>query len=350
MNFIDLHKNFINNFWKDIKINQIIKLNDNQKIELYNLFKSSPFLSEQLSTKLKEIIDLSIIRKYTFSLDLQTGGNVQFHFVSNKSKNFIYNLSKFYFFVIYLRINLNNKYRQFNFMPHIYINIIPVPISKKFIKNIGINEINSASTYVNNGNIYIWRKDELDKVLIHETLHSIHYDLDIINQNLIPELSNFQLNHCNKLNINEAYTELCAIFLYNLCKNNTKKIFRSNLLEDAENSFINCAKLLKINNIEKIDNLYLVNYNQEAAAFSYIILRTGLLWLMLFKCKNKLQKHTDKLKCLEEFLILGFCGKIGESYQHILLDLLRSKEFANEINKRIKKIDKKIDKKMILAI
>ena len=32
MNFIDLHKNFINNFWKDIKINQIIKLNDNQKI------------------------------------------------------------------------------------------------------------------------------------------------------------------------------------------------------------------------------------------------------------------------------------------------------------------------------
>ena len=69
----------------------------------------------------------------------------------------------------------------------LYINLFLTNIRKKidFNKNeIGPNEVNSGCTthFLNkkdeNGHIFIWRKEELDKVLIHELLHSFKLDFD----------------------------------------------------------------------------------------------------------------------------------------------------------------------------
>jgi hypothetical protein len=352
---LDLYKDF----WRDIKIgSQHAIISDSEKKTILTRYLSSPFLSPALGKKLARLINTSRINDYVVSLELGEQGSVHFHFISNLSKQKIVKLMRYYFFVIYIRIKLpNNPPIRFNSNLAIYI--FPISESKKFAKNIGIHEINSASTHINrdnyDGNIYMWRKDELEKVMIHEALHSVHYDLDIINQSVIPELRSLEKDGFNCLNINEAYTELCAVYMYNILKlsprakigANRKKL-RALLLEDLDNSLQNCAKLLKVNGVLSIKNLQdLQGYRQEAAAFSYIILRTGLLWSLLTKCKSKTKQRTNRLECLDDFLSIGFAGRIGVYYQYVLLDIIKNSAFAREI---MRHMDRQPRGKMILAI
>ena len=352
---LDLYKDF----WRDIKIeSQQAITNESEKKNILKLYLSSPFFSPLLTKKMEKIIKTASIHDYGIPLDLEGQGVVYFHFISNLSKKKIEKLMYYYFFVIYLRTKLVSS-QPIKFNSELAIYIFPIAESKKFVKNIGIHEMNSASTHIHSnyydGRIYIWRKDDIEKVLIHEALHSIHYDLDIINQSIIPELKSLEKDGFNRLNINEAYTELCAVYLYNILKLSPKDTIRKNrkklrelLIIDLEYSFQNCARLLKVNGIQSIkDLLHLEGYHQEAAAFSYIILKTGLLWSLLTKCKSKTKKHTDRLKCLDDFLKIGWIGRIGIYYQYILLDIIKNREFAREI---MRHMDSSGGKKMILAI
>jgi hypothetical protein len=352
---LDLYKDF----WQNIRISaQNAITSDIDKKTILERYLSSPFISPILGKKLERLIKTARINDYIVELDIEKQGIVYFHFISNLSKQKIEKLMRYYFFVIYLRIKLpSNPPIRFN--SNLVIYIFPIAESKKFVKNIGIHEMNSASTNINrdnyDGDIYLWRKDELEKVMIHEALHSIHYDLDIINQKVIPELRSLEKNGFNRLNINEAYTELCAVYLYNILKLSPKanigtkrKKLRALLLEDLDNSLKNCARLLKVNGVHSFKNLQdLHGYRQEAAAFSYIILRTGLLWSLLTKCKNKTKKRTNRLECLDDFLEIGFSGKIGMYYQYVLLDIIKNDSLAKEI---IRHMDNLKGKKMILAI
>jgi hypothetical protein len=352
---LDLYKDF----WQNIKIGSHYPItSDSKKKMIIQRYLSSPFLSPALGKKLVRLIQTAQIHDYVVPLELDGQGIVHFHFISNLSKQKIQKLMRYYFFVVYLRIKLpNNPLLRFNTNPYLYI--FPIAESKKFVKNIGIHEMNSASTHIHadkyDGDIYLWRKDDIEKVLIHEALHSVHYDLDIINQRVIPELQGLEKDGFNRLNINEGYTELGAVYLYNILKlspnvmigANRKKL-RELLIKDLKNSLKNCARLLKVNGILSIKNLLdLEGYRQEAAAFSYIILRTGLLWSLLTKCKNKTKGHTDRLMCLDDFLSIGFTGRIGVYYQYLLLDIIKNKAFAREI---MKYMDTSSGKKMILAI
>ena len=352
---LDLYKDF----WQDIKIgSQRPIISESEKKTILERYLSSPFLSPALGKKLVRLIQTARIHDYVVPLELEGQGLVYFHFISNLSKGKIQKLMRYYFFVVYLRTRLPaNPPIRFNSNPVIYI--FPIAESKKFVKNIGIHEMNSASTHIHmdnyDGDIYMWRKDDIEKVLIHEALHSVHYDLDIINQRVIPELRSLEKDGFNRLNINEAYTELCAVYLYNILKlspnaaiGTNRRLLRALLLEDLKHSLRNCARLLRVNGIKSIKNLQdLQGYRQEAAAFSYIILRTGLLWSLLTKCKSKTKGHTDRLQCLDDFLSIGWVGRIGVYYQYLLLDIIKNRDFAKEI---MRHIDSPKGKKMILAI
>jgi len=347
INFLSSFKQYNSNYWPQIKQSKKEKLPNNAKNNLKNNFLTSPFISKNMAEKLDKIIQKSSIKKYTYKLKLQQG-NVFFHFCSNKPSTFIHKLAKYYFFIIFLRLTYNNKYNSLQFTENVYINIIPVPISKSLSNPMTIDDINSASTLVYpdyyGGPIFIWRLDEIEKVLIHETLHSVHYDADIIKMNLIPELQSYE-QKIQMLNINEAYTELCATFIYNIFTKNIKK----HLEKELKHSLKNCGRLLQTYNITEFDNLFLENYYQEASAFSYIILRTGLMWLMLDKCKNKDGKNGG-LKCLEDFLSIGFWGNIGESYQTIILSIMKNAEFTKKIRKNIEEEKKGRPAKLIMVL
>jgi hypothetical protein len=352
---LDLYKDF----WQNIKISDKYAItSESEKKNILGRYLSSPFLSRALGKKLARLIQTSRIHDYVVQLELESQGTVYFHFISNLLKQKIQKLIRYYFFVVYLRVRLrSNPPIQFN--SNLFIYIFPISESKKFVKNMGFHEMNSASTHIHkdnyDGDIYLWRKDDIEKVMIHEALHSVHYDLDIINQRVIPELQKLEKDGFNRLNINEAYTELCAVYLYNILKLSQKANIRTNhkklrslLLDDLEHSLKNCARLLKVNGIDSFKNLQdLEGYRQEAAAFSYIILRTGLLWSLLTKCKNKTKKHTDRLECLDDFLSIGFVGRIGLYYQYLLLDIIKNEAFAREI---MRHMDEERKRKMILAI
>ena len=357
---LDLYKNF----WQNIKIDtQQAITSDSEKKNILDRYLSSPFLSPALGKKLARIIKTAKIHDYIVPLELEGQETIYFHFISNLSKPKIQKLIRYYFFVVYLRTQLvSNPPMRFNTNLAIYI--FPIAESKKFVKNIGIHEINSASTHIHSdyydGNIYLWRKDDIEKVMIHEALHSVHYDLDIINQTVIPELRALEKDCFNHLNINEAYTELCAVYLYNILKLSptasnrlNKKLLRALLIKDLHHSLQNCARLLKSNGIQSIKDLQdLQGYRQEAAAFSYIILRTGLLWSLLTKCKSKTKKHTDRLECLDDFLKIGWVGRIGVYYQYLLLDIIKNRAFAREIMRHMGHLKNSVvqGKKMTLAI
>lgn len=353
---LDLYKDF----WQDIKIGaQRPIISNAEKNTILDRYLSSPFLSPALGKKLARLIQNALIHDYIVQLDLEGQGTVYFHFISNLSKWKIQKLMRYYFFVVYLRMKLPaNPPIRFSSNPIIYI--FPIAEAKKFVKNIGIHEMNSASTHIHtdnyDGDIYMWRKDDIEKVLIHEALHSVHYDLDIINQRVIPELRALEKDGFNRLNINEAYTELCAVYLYNILKlspkatiSTNRRLLRALLLKDLKHSLRNCARLLRINGIKIIKNFQdLQGYRQEAAAFSYIILRTGLLWSLLTRCKSKTKGRTNRLECLDDFLAIGFFGRIGVYYQYLLLDIIRNGAFAREIMQYIDSSGG--SKKMILAI
>lgn len=351
--FIKLYRSYINNFIENVKINSIVQLNDSEKRELFSEFDKISFLSENLNGKLgQKIIGMNIMR-YIYTLNIN-GENINFIFISDLKKNQIEKLKKYYFFVVYLAINSGKTHK---FLQNCYINILPLSIHKKLSKPITVDDINSGATSIYDklgGPICIWRKDEMAKVLVHEALHSMKYDMDIIKQKLISDLKKIEnkiMRNEGALNINEAYTELCATFIMclfkakkNMSKSDTKKVLKTQLKKMLIHSFKNCARIFKKYNIEDsksctlIKNIHSCNYHQEASAFSYIIIKTALLWALTTQCRYRNgHKVSDRLKCLEQFLSIGFAGHIGESYQKVIVEVLSNEKFNKEINKYISK-------------
>lgn len=352
VDFIDMYFDYIKNYQRSIKLFEKKEFEPIEKEELIRLFKRSPFLSQDLGDKLEKKILSEHIRDYIYKLDLSQG-TVFFHFVTDKNIKTINKLAKYYFFVLFLRLNYNNVYKRLNFPEHVYINIVGLDEPKRISVPITIDDINSASTIIfenlYGGPIFIWREDELEKVLIHETLHSMHYDWDLTTQKMngnILKIAN-NINGGRDLSVNEAYTELCASFLRALFelgdrqmdKRTAKKKLKDVLEKELKHSFENCGKLLFKYEIDDFSKLISgeCNYKQEANAFSYIIVKTGLLWSILENCKSRIDKHTDKLKCLEDFLGLGFWGSIGGDYQRLVEEILEDESFINLVNKNIKK-------------
>ncbi len=353
MDFIKLYHSYRNVFLPDIKLFEKKKLRTLEKKKIFFNYIQSPFISKDIKEKLEKKIDKTSIYDYLYKLELPQG-IVNFHFVSDRNLKTINRLKKFYFYLIYLQLNSKKKYK---YLDDVFINIITVDIPKKLSVPINIDDINSASTVINHprfgGPIYIWRTDEMEKVLIHETLHSLLYDWDIIDQKLNEDLRKLEksIDKDGKgLNINEAYTELCATFIMCLFqlskrigKREAKVKLKKILKKVLDHSFRTCAKLFRKYQIKDcsactdVSNMAACTYYQEASAFSYIVLKTALLWSIMKNCKIKDQKVTDKVKCLEEFLSIGFNGRIGELYQDYLVKILNDKDFNSEINKYIEK-------------
>jgi len=353
IDFISLYHSYVNEFVNKIVVNHRAKLSDLEKDKLFIKFTTSPFIAPELQIKLENKIKKAKVYDYIFTLKINNK-LVDFHFISDKKLRTINNLAKHYFFVTFLQLNSGKK---LEYLDNIFINIITVDVPKKLSVPITIGDINSASTEIHNdsfgGSIFIWRNDELEKVLVHEALHSFLYDYDIINQKLIPPLKQLEdkIDKNGKgLNINEAYTELCASFIMCLfklskkvSKTNAKEILNKELKTLLNYSLTTCAKLFQKYDIEdiqactNIDQIDGCKYHQQASAFSYLVIKTALLWTILKNCRSKVRKYTDKVKCLEDFLGIGFTGRIGESYQDIIVRVLKNEKFNNAITKKMTK-------------
>jgi len=154
------------------------------------------------------------------------------------------------------------------------IHLIPSP-AKKMIKEDGIMtgaNINSGFTYVNRNEIYIFRKEEFPKVIIHELIHhdlNIHRD-EFKKENKERLKRHFKIAEETTLILNEAMIELWAIiFQLAFVSIDYGKDFKKLFEMEVSYSLYKCHQILKIQGEGE--------WKDRCNIFSYIIFKTILL-------------------------------------------------------------------------
>lgn len=263
-NHIEQYNNnntYIRNF---VKKNVIF----NEFQELYSIFDNQ-FISYEISTFIIENI------KYKYVLNSKDY-NITIYFY-NKNKNLLL-INEILNIINYCKIILKIT-KPINLILYL------TPLKKKFNKILNINNINSGST--NRENIWIFREEEILKIIIHELIHYSKYDMndDSYSNKLILSKIKF-LDNKSFFSINEAYTESLAIilFIFYLTFKKFKKFnlnYYNKLLNiEIKWSLLQSAKILYYNfNFNKLDNIYMNNnIYQKTDILSYYIIKSALIF------------------------------------------------------------------------
>ena len=334
MNVYDKMKVIIDNYKNNIKCK--IELHDGTSI-LTHVFKDSAFISPIIIDYIKS----HLTHYYLIEFD----NNLIYYFVKSNTKSISSKINKdinelcriiYTTKILFNRTNENNKQILYYF---------PTPLKKRINKDthiLGVNECNTGYSYLEslyekkhcchpNGNIYIFRKEEHYKVLIHELIHACYKDQDMI---LSDENELFSKNFCinKQILLNESYTETIAtilnlfylhIILYNKSiskinnKNKNMKMLELMYINETKYSFYTMAKILNfykinsINDFTKYSNQKGCNtvFLQETNVFSYYIVKPLLLY-NINKFSAFLKKYTDNFSVVSQDCVKYFSKMI----------------------------------------
>lgn len=233
--------------------------------------------------------------------------------------------------------------------------------------------INTAFTYScsTNNEIYIYRKEEFIKSLIHECMHAFGFDFsqksskynDIYASKLLQKYLPINFD----LYLYEAYVDLFAIYLnllflsfYKTNSKNNDNFYEKVLLK--VNSMLNdellfsmfqSSKILNYNNINYLnivsnDNIVLNRYDENTPIFSYFIIKTILMYnfndffiwciknnnnVIDFNCNNK---KNNIITCKRK--IKSFCDFIIKRYNNteFVNNIIKFQELLSNIDKNSK--------------
>jgi hypothetical protein len=138
----------------------------------------------------------------------QKGGGGSMVSKNKRRKNISFTLARF--------LLVQNIHMPWIKIQDINAKILMTPFKKQLPFNptnrlLGANEINSGSRYINN--INIWRREELNKLIIHESIHQaeVDFNYDIgFNSFLV---DNMAIDPNNEIRLYESYTETCAVLI-----------------------------------------------------------------------------------------------------------------------------------------
>jgi len=171
---------------------------------------------------------------------------------------------------------------------------------------ISTENINSAVTMVSelkNGNIILYRKEEILKVLTHELIHSNLADWNLIISRH-PKKYIFNKLFCTNytIQINEAYTESMATMIYIFYKN----IVNKGRIRELDNAF---EKELRYSNYicSKIFNHYKLNSIRDIMKKD----DTGKCKMVFLQDSNLFSYYILKNILLRHHIEFGNCLKIG---------------------------------------
>jgi hypothetical protein len=381
MNVYDKMKSIIDNYKNNITYTKSKKeeLHEGSSI-LTHVFKNSGFISPIIVDYIKK----HLTHYYVIEYD----NNIIYYFVKSTTKSISSKIKKdinelcriiYAMKILFNRTNKNNKQILYYF---------PTPLKKRINNNthiLGVNECNTGYSHLeslyekkedihcchSNGNIYIFRKEEHYKVLIHELIHACYKDRDMI---LSDENELFSKNFCvnQQILLNESYTETIAtilnlfylhIILYNnksknkliskinnkkyISKNKNMKILELMYINETKYSFYTMAKILNfykinsINDFTKYSNQKGCNtvFLQETNVFSYYIVKPLLLY-NINKFSAFLKKYTDNFSVVSQDCVKYFSKMIlniihnDKKIQNIIKMLLL--KFKNCKNKSLR--------------
>jgi len=190
---------------------------------------------------------------------------------------------------VYYNINIDNQFdlKKFELIirrchkvlennTNIYtIHLIPTEAKKilDFDNILTAKNVNSGFTYANGNDIYIFRKEEYPKVIIHELLHhnkDLHNDT-FNNSNKEALMKHFDITKDTILILNETLIELHALLLHltyisQEYKMDLKKLFKKEL----DYSIYKSSQILKLKKKNK-------KWCDKCNIYSYIIFKTIIM-------------------------------------------------------------------------
>jgi hypothetical protein len=192
-------------------------------------------------------------------------------------------------------------------------------------KVIKAKNVNSGATIHNpleeTVELFVWRKEEFEKVLVHEMIHTLRLDFFDYPGKLKQDFYKmFNIPNQTEIRLGEAYVETWALILNTIflvipgkLKYNSKlQKFFEYFIWELQYSLFQCVKILsyfKFECFSKCDDS-LINFlnegkfQQETSVFSYYIIKTGLLVhldLFLQYCCNNNQSLLDVRESEESF-------------------------------------------------
>lgn len=275
-NIIDLENISIN----EIKKNKLLLIN-----KYINNLKSTKYGNFQ------EIINNLEKSKYIYIIN-SNFVNINLYFYSSKKINIINNLK---LLKVYKRLSIIYKYYNLNKIINIHLSFYNK--SKTFPKKFNIFQpynINSGFTNPNGNDIYVFRKDEYSKVLIHELIHHINIlNLSISNMsnyNIIKLKNYFNFHHNCYLEIVESITEFWAT-LYTIIFISIENSIELKLILENEILF-SLYQYKKIFVNYKYSNYNKYKWNENTNVFCYYIIK--LILLLNYKKFLKLKIPYDE--------------------------------------------------------
>ena len=238
------------------------------------------------------------------------------------------------------------------------ISIWDCELSKKFPsdstnKILGVREVNSGCTKFNIfsehlGEIYIWRREEVEKVLVHELIHALGLDFFMYPEKFNTTMKQqFNLPKSIEIRLGEAYVETWAnlintVLVSYLSKQKKDfKLFMSNLYYEFKFSLLQCTKILKFYGFQCFQDCKHAVYSrdttdffkQKSSIFSYYLVKT-----MIFFNLNSFLKYcglyNDNILCFQQKNFPEFYTLINQSINNIkfssLMDTIISQKL--EIN------------------
>ena len=176
------------------------------------------------------------------------------------------------------------SYQGFNY--YILLNPLKRKLPNKKNENVAAININGGFTYINSNNIYIVRKEDYEKVIIHELLHHnnfIHYDnWNISNIKILKTI--FRIEKTQIFIPNEAIVETFAIILNVILFSIENNIsFKKILIKDRKHNLIIAKKI-----IDKQENNL---WSEKTHSYCYIVIRA--VFYLYFKEFVKIYKGNN---------------------------------------------------------
>ena len=209
----------------------------------------------------------------------------------------------------------------------------------KLGKLLGPNEINSGSSYLNN--ISLWREEEYQKLLIHETIHNYNIDFRYTPTKINIVFDKFNINPNTELRFFESYTELVScISNCILCAIEKGGQF-SNCIEliniELNFSIFQISKIFIFFGFNSLSDFYQKydgkdRFNQTTSVFSYFFIKTVFLY--------HINETLDFLKVNCNFF--DFPNNIDkiDSFFELFLQFSTNPELKKNINDTMNKIKK----------
>lgn len=289
-----------------------------------------------------------------FAFMLHSGRYIKIHFIFNHidlSFNFTQIYKKMYIWLSFLDSHSNLECSA-TLNIYIFLTDYIKTMPSKAGYELGRENVNTAFTFSckHNNEIFIYRKEELLKIFIHETFHSFGLDFSNCNQdyaNRIIKNKFTAIGDKKDYNIYESYCEIWAqlinILLININKPHIeyiewKKVINKYLFYEIRWSIFQSSKILLHYGFEykELFNKNKIVYNEsKTSVFSYFFLRTIAMVNLDHFIKWSYAYNGHYMFFRNTKLNIGsYCNFLCNNSQNtfFLRDLTTSKNYISSLN------------------